>query len=216
MSFPDTITKLNTNKNGYLTYYSLFRKCLIDIRTINNGIRHDLINLIFRGKEICVTDMYVKLRLEQSVVSQHLAALKTLNFISFRRSGKNIYYSLNIDVIQRNLDFINNLTESDGAHITDQGIDFGEVNFAFEILRVLSHDLRLLIIDTIVNNDNNINVNSIYTSLKIEQSITSQHLKMIRDIKLCETHKKGKNIFYSIHLDKLERIKNNIKAFYNS
>jgi DNA-binding transcriptional ArsR family regulator len=41
-----------------------------------------------------VTEIYVKLRLEQSVASQHLAILRKAGFVNTVRDGKFIYYSV--------------------------------------------------------------------------------------------------------------------------
>jgi len=47
-----------------------------------------------------VTDIYVKLRIEQSVASQHLAILRNEGFVSTEREGKTIWYSINADAIK--------------------------------------------------------------------------------------------------------------------
>jgi len=44
-----------------------------------------------------VTDIYIKLRLEQSVASQHLAILRRAGVVATDRHGKFIYYSLDKD-----------------------------------------------------------------------------------------------------------------------
>jgi DNA-binding transcriptional ArsR family regulator len=41
-----------------------------------------------------VTELYVKLRLEQSVASQHLAILRRSGVVITERHGKFIYYAL--------------------------------------------------------------------------------------------------------------------------
>ncbi|MEM6697105.1 MAG: metalloregulator ArsR/SmtB family transcription factor, partial [Bacteroidota bacterium] len=48
-----------------------------------------------------------------------------------------------------------------------------------EILRALAHPLRMKILEFIDQNDE-INVNKIYNTLRLEQSITSQHLRILR------------------------------------
>ena len=42
-----------------------------------------------------VTEIYVKLRLEQSVASQHLMILRKAGIVFTQREGKFIYYSIN-------------------------------------------------------------------------------------------------------------------------
>ena len=46
------------------------------------------------GETMTVTDIYIKLRLEQSVASQHLAILRRAGVVATDRQGKFIYYSL--------------------------------------------------------------------------------------------------------------------------
>jgi DNA-binding transcriptional ArsR family regulator len=54
-----------------------------------------------------VTDIYIKLRLEQSVASQHLAILRRAGVVLTERQGKFIYYSLDNDRLVQ----ISNLVE---------------------------------------------------------------------------------------------------------
>ena len=53
------------------------------------------VKVIDENKSIGVTDLYVKLRMEQSIASQHLAILRRANIVKTKRDGKNINYSLN-------------------------------------------------------------------------------------------------------------------------
>ena len=49
------------------------------------------------NSKMTVTDIYIKLRLEQSVASQHLAILRRAGVVATDRQGKFIYYSLDAD-----------------------------------------------------------------------------------------------------------------------
>lgn len=72
-----------------------------------------------------------------------------------------------------------------------------------EVLRALSHPLRLQILEFIDQNDT-INVNKIYNTLKLEQSITSQHLRILRLAGLVKTEREGKFIHYQIDYDRVK------------
>ena len=72
-----------------------------------------------------------------------------------------------------------------------------------ETLRALAHPLRMRILEFIDRNDT-INVNKIYNTLKLEQSITSQHLRILRLAGLVTTTRDGKFIHYSIDYDKID------------
>jgi DNA-binding transcriptional ArsR family regulator len=51
--------------------------------------------LLDEHQKMTVTEIYVKLRLEQSVASQHLAILRRAGIVSTSRDGKFIFYSVN-------------------------------------------------------------------------------------------------------------------------
>ncbi len=79
-------------------------------------------------------------------------------------------------------------------------IDSQKLFVSSEILRALAHPLRLKIIE-FIDQSGRINVNKIYNNLKLEQSITSQHLKIMREAGVLETTRNGKFIYYNLNYD---------------
>lgn len=65
------------------------------------------------------------------------------------------------------------------------------------MLRAMVHPLRIDILRFIDENQS-VNVNKIYNSLNLEQSITSQHLRILREAGLVETERDGKFIHYRV------------------
>lgn len=84
-----------------------------------------------------------------------------------------------------------------------------------EVLRALAHPLRLRIIEFIDENET-INVNQIYNTLNLEQSITSQHLRILRLAGLVNTERDGKFIHYSLNYDRLQQTVTAIDSFFDS
>ena len=76
---------------------------------------------------------------------------------------------------------------------------------AMRILRALAHPLRLQIIRVIHDNDGSANVGEIFTTLQIEQSIASQHLRVLRQAELVKTRRDRKFIYYSLDYERLAR-----------
>lgn len=87
--------------------YQILRKSVLVLRAVNHKLRQDMIKLIEQEDKMTVTDLYVKLRIEQSVASQHLALLRRAGVVVTSRDGKYIYYSVD----QERLDDINKLLE---------------------------------------------------------------------------------------------------------
>ena len=83
---------------------------------------------------------------------------------------------------------------------------------ASELMRALAHPLRLRILEFIDTNDR-INVNKIYNTLKIEQSITSQHLRILRLAGVVDVAKEGKFMHYSINYDIVKRAEIGLNNF---
>lgn len=70
------------------------KKADLIIRALNHKLRLQIIRLLHDKEELTVTEIYVKLRLEQSVASQHLALLRRAGIVETRREGKFIFYSV--------------------------------------------------------------------------------------------------------------------------
>lgn len=83
---------------------------------------------------------------------------------------------------------------------------------ASELLRAVTHHLRLKILDYIDKNPQT-NVNSIYNSLGLEQSITSQHLRILRVANLVIAKRNGKQILYSVNYNKISQINEAVQDF---
>jgi DNA-binding transcriptional ArsR family regulator len=77
--------------------YAELRKAVLVLRAVNHKLRQKVIHLLEESEALTVTDIYVKLRLEQSVASQHLAILRRAGVVVTDRQGKFIMYSLNKD-----------------------------------------------------------------------------------------------------------------------
>jgi ArsR family transcriptional regulator len=77
-----------------------------------------------------------------------------------------------------------------------------------ELMRALAHPLRLKILEFLDQNKN-IQVNQIYNTLKIEQSIASQHLRILKNAGVLVADKDGKYMHYNIDY---QRVSNAVKA----
>ncbi len=71
------------------------KKAAMVLRALNHKLRQQLLKLIEDEKKITVTEIYVRLRLEQSVASQHLAILRKAGIVTTERDGKFIFYTVN-------------------------------------------------------------------------------------------------------------------------
>ena len=87
-----------------------------------------------------------------------------------------------------------------------------KLQISSEILRALAHPLRMRILE-FIDNHKTINVNKIYNTLKLEQSITSQHLRILRLAGIVITSREGKFIHYSIDYSKVANVLKSVDSF---
>lgn len=96
------------NEDVKVDFLQLKKSAMI-LRALNHKLRQQLLNLLDEEPKITVTEIYVKLRLEQSVVSQHLAILRRAGIVITKREGKFIYYSVNYNRLKEISAFIEQL-----------------------------------------------------------------------------------------------------------
>ncbi|MBK8623562.1 MAG: helix-turn-helix transcriptional regulator [Saprospiraceae bacterium] len=100
---------LKRGKEVQLDYADL-RKAVLVLRAVNHKLRQRIIDLLEDGDSMTVTDIYIKLRLEQSVASQHLAILRRAGVVATDRQGKFIYYSLDKERLSQISSLVEDLT----------------------------------------------------------------------------------------------------------
>jgi DNA-binding transcriptional ArsR family regulator len=103
-----TLHNAEANENVHIDFVHLKKAAMI-LRALNHKLRQQLLSLLDEHKKVTVTEIYVKLRLEQSVVSQHLAIMRRAGVVSTKREGKFIYYSVNYNRIKEISSFVEQL-----------------------------------------------------------------------------------------------------------
>lgn len=79
-----------------------------------------------------------------------------------------------------------------------------ELKAASDIMRALAHPKRLSILAYLATNEKPTCVNDIYTTLRLEQSVTSQHLRVLRQTNLVHTSRNGKFVYYSLNAQAIQ------------
>lgn len=87
-----------------------------------------------------------------------------------------------------------------------------KLHYSSELMRALAHPLRLKILE-FIDSQGAINVNKIYNTLKIEQSITSQHLKILKLAGVVHAEKSGKFVTYQIDYEVIKRADRAVRRF---
>jgi DNA-binding transcriptional ArsR family regulator len=98
------------NQNGEaLLHNAQLRQAVSVLRAINHKLRQKMIDMLHENEQMTVTNLYIKLRLEQSVASQHLAILRNSGVVKTERQGKFIYYSIDREHLREINDLVDQL-----------------------------------------------------------------------------------------------------------
>lgn len=90
-----------------------------------------------------------------------------------------------------------------------------KLNEMSAIFKALSDKNRLTIIWLLASNTKkDVSVNDIADYLKISQPAASQHLKILKDIKILDSIKKGYFVYYNIDQKNFKLIKDKIDSIY--
>lgn len=92
---PNTVEKLRREMLEQEQYQQLSEL----FKMFADPTRLKILSILFQ-QELCVCDIAELLEMTHSAVSHQLSVLRQNRIIKFRRSGKNVYYSLNDEHIQ--------------------------------------------------------------------------------------------------------------------
>ena len=95
---------------------------------------------------------------------------------------------------------------------TKVSFDHQKLQYSTVLMKALAHPLRLKILEYI-DMKGVINVNKIYNTLQIEQSVTSQHLRLLRLAGVVNARKEGKYVPYNINYDVLSKAERAVNRF---
>jgi DNA-binding transcriptional ArsR family regulator len=92
-----TKPKHSSGAKGLSLELDEFKKAALVLRALNHKVRRQILDLIHERGEITVSEIYAKLKLEQSLTSSYLAVLRKASIVKTRREGQSIHYSVNYD-----------------------------------------------------------------------------------------------------------------------
>jgi DNA-binding transcriptional ArsR family regulator len=107
-----TLTPLTAQENPGIIDVIAVKKGHLVLRSLNHKLRQQIIKLLEQANNMTVTEIYVKLRVEQSVASQHLAIMRKAGYLNTLREGKNIYYSINKERLHTLMEHIKLIIEA--------------------------------------------------------------------------------------------------------
>jgi DNA-binding transcriptional ArsR family regulator len=81
-----------------------------------------------------------------------------------------------------------------------------------ELFRALNHPLRQKII-LMIHSHGRMTVTQLFTKMGLEQSVTSNHLALLRSQKLLLAEKQQKFVFYSLNYGRLKKVQESVANY---
>ena len=90
-------------------------------------------------------------------------------------------------------------------HSPDLSIDTIKLKKAALVLRAVNHPLRQKMLKSI-HQKQSVNVSELYKALRLEQSVASQHLAILRKAGFVAAERDGRIIYYSINYQRVKEL----------
>lgn len=177
------------------------------VKMIFRAINHDLRKQILSGiesKQLYVEQIENFIGKEQSVTSQHLAILREQEVVVDERRGKFIYYSINFEQYNKIISFAKKLFPKEDVKQTEDKYLIYAIRKTILLIRALNHNLRKRMLDAI--GKDSLIVTDVYLLCRLEQSVASQHLAILRRAGVVNAERNGQNVEYSIDFNRLNYI----------
>lgn len=87
----------------------------------------------------------------------------------------------------------------------DLNVETPALKKAALVLRALNHKLRQQLL-LLIHRHHRITVSDLYKQLRLEQSLTSQHLAVLRKAGFVLAERQGKFIFYTVNYQRLKEV----------
>lgn len=81
------------------------------LKSISHPLRMSMVDLLIQEREMNVSRIQEKLKIEQAVVSQHLAVLKKEGIVGVKKDGKNCIYYIQLPLLPKIVDLIKRCPE---------------------------------------------------------------------------------------------------------
>lgn len=96
-------------------------------------------------------------------------------------------------------------TKSKSSSARGLSMQLEEFKNAAHVLRALNHKVRQQILN-LIHDKREITVGEIYGKLKMEQSLTSSYLAVLRKANIVKTRREGQSIHYSVNYEHISQV----------
>lgn len=197
-----------------------FRIVFLKLRTLTNQQRFFVFNIIDQNEAIHVNRIVELSKMDQPIVSQTIAVLRKAQFVTNTQNKKFVHYHTNkneiIKMIKMTLEYYNIIWDEHSetktaAELLTQYYNY--INDFHNVLKIILKENRLKIIELLITKKR-LSVNETAEIMNQKQPITSQNLQILKSIEIINNLKEGRQVVYSLNVEKWEMLKNSIERYF--
>lgn len=98
------------------------------------------------------------------------------------------------------------------SYVINHKINYKMLEEPVNQLKVLAHPVRFAIV-IILSSNRKMTVTDIFEELSLQQAATSNHLKLMKTINILNSHRVGKNTYYSVNKEAMTRLYSVLKLY---
>ena len=105
---------MNTQPNPVIQDQDLLqlRKAAVLLKALDHPLRQQILRFLHDHHKLTVTELFIKLRMEQPVVSQHLSMMRSAGLVTTHKQGKFVWYSVDYPGVEKMGEIARRLAET--------------------------------------------------------------------------------------------------------
>jgi len=175
-----------------------YRLVYLRLRAVGGSSRFYLLSILNNQPNINVGKLVEFTKMDQPIVSQHLAVLKKAGLIMTSAHKKERFYAINKKEVGNLISLCHQLRKEDNGEMPILKNAYPIFLQAYRYFKFLLHPGRLVLIE-LINRNGPSSVKVLSDLSKQSQSITSQNLKFLFQLDMVIKKEEGRNAIYTLN-----------------
>jgi DNA-binding transcriptional ArsR family regulator len=189
-----------------------YRLIYLKLRAVSGSSRFYLLSLINNQNSVNVGQIVEQTKMEQAIVSQHLAVLKKADLVEVMAKKKERFYSINKVEIEKVISLCKHLRKISEPTEIELKNAYSKISEAYKYFKLLLHPVRLALIE-IMDRKGAASVNELAELSGQSQSIISQNLKLLLELDLVTKKEEGRKSIYSLNTEQLRYLHSLVEKY---
>jgi predicted transcriptional regulator len=187
-----------------------YRKMYLKYRTLSNLNAIYFLHILENYPGITVNEITLKINGSQPIISQNLAVLRKSGFVLQKKSGRNVFYYINSDEIDKFIQLSQNIFNSPVENLSENKYESlmkikPLLKKSYLLFKSLTNKKRIYILDYLYQKKA-AKINEMAEVLDMDSPTVSFYLKDFKNIGAIQTKNNGKQKIQILDIDFFEKL----------